>query len=154
MSGESKPLVVDFRKENPQRCNPARQASATLIIMAWSAISIPIPINKKPFDFNLNYILCHSSLAVTFTHITHTHSVSHYHWWRQQWAAKMSGESKPLVVDFRKENPQRCNPARQASATLIIMAWSAISIPIPFWSILILYYYYYYYLSASCATAH
>ena len=67
---------------------------------------------------NFNFILSHSLLAITFTHITHTHSVSHYHWWRQQWAAEMSGKSKPLVGDFRKENPQKCNPAGQASSTV------------------------------------
>ena len=42
--------------------------------------------------------LYHTSLAVTLTHWTHTCSVSHYHWWMQQWTAEMSGESKYLVV--------------------------------------------------------
>ena len=33
----------------------------------------------------------------SYTHLTHTCSLSHYRWWRQQWTAATSGESETFV---------------------------------------------------------
>ena len=54
------------------------------------------------------------------THLTHAHSVvSHYHWWRQQQAAKTFGISKKIFGWwFLQKNPEWCNPAGQASSTI------------------------------------
>ena len=92
-------------------------AEVVMSLFFWAYDSI---IVDSLSDLPVHYIvfiliLSHSLLAVTFTHITHahTHTVSHYHWWRQQWAAKTSGEIKTFGWWLPQRKPQRCNPAVQ-----------------------------------------
>ena len=102
------PLMYSTVSERPSSpCPPIGPAptSTQLKKVEASSTGEEPPSPCWPLQFVSTLLVSHSSLAVTFTHVTHTHFVSHYHWWRQQWAAETSGVSKHLVGDFQEEKP-------------------------------------------------